>query len=583
MSDILPKYSFFPWLRKGIANKIDSLDNYSDNLANYTDIERAKIQLQVKIKGNDDPLTPIDTTTNIVSPGDIVGLKPESIIKSEPRNWITNFEPNYLPYVEFYDEDLPWRYTPAKADTDHRLRPWLFLVVLKEDEFNRIGTVGADLPIIELADGNGPTSAALPNANDIWAWAHVQFNGDVDPSDTANVGDAVNRLQSLLDDNPDLGYSRIICPRELEPGTDYYAFLIPSFETGRLAGLGVEDKIIGTVPAQAPSWGGTTLTWDETPDDTPTMVGIHNHLFGQFPVYHEFYFKTGSYGDFEYLVRQLVPRVMDPKVGRRAIDVQNPEFLLNAPISAGAGGDGTMMLEGALTVPGTTGLPYPWEPTNTEADAYRDQLAALVNLGEDIKGATFADPGTGNAYASVLIGGTSVEDDPIVAPPLYGRWHALRNTVEQDQDDPYHFWVEELNLDPRNRTVAGVGVSVVQQKQDLYMDMAWDQVGEVIDANKKLKWAQLSKEVLSATYRKHIAPLPAEKQLAVASKWQKRVRVGSETIYKRGFESVLPQATHNTAFRKIQRPNGPKMKKIDPTASINSTYGFCQYAYQNGN
>ena len=67
---------------------------------------------------------------NLYGPGDIVGIDPSAIVKVEPRDQITNFEPNYLPYIEFYDEDFPWRYTPAAPDTAlHRLRPWLALIV----------------------------------------------------------------------------------------------------------------------------------------------------------------------------------------------------------------------------------------------------------------------------------------------------------------------------------------------------------------------------------------------------------------------------------------------------------------------
>ena len=36
--------------------------------------------------------------------------------RTDPRPWITNYESNYLAAVEFYDEDFPWRYTPAPAD-----------------------------------------------------------------------------------------------------------------------------------------------------------------------------------------------------------------------------------------------------------------------------------------------------------------------------------------------------------------------------------------------------------------------------------------------------------------------------------
>ena len=54
-----------------------------------------------------------------------------AIVRLEPRDWITNFESNYFPAIDFYDEDFPWRYTPAAPDgTGLKLRPWVALVVL---------------------------------------------------------------------------------------------------------------------------------------------------------------------------------------------------------------------------------------------------------------------------------------------------------------------------------------------------------------------------------------------------------------------------------------------------------------------
>ncbi len=62
----------------------------------------------------------------IYGPGDIIGIQSKAIIKVDPhdRNLITNFEPNYFPYIEFYHEDFAWRYTPA-APQGNRLRPWI--------------------------------------------------------------------------------------------------------------------------------------------------------------------------------------------------------------------------------------------------------------------------------------------------------------------------------------------------------------------------------------------------------------------------------------------------------------------------
>ena len=98
---------------------------------------------------------PVHRDVALYGPGDIVGIDRARSSAAEPRHWITNFEPNYLPYVEFYDEDFPWRYTPAAADVGaHRLRPWIALVVLKESEFTEgKDLTGQPLPYFELAAG----------------------------------------------------------------------------------------------------------------------------------------------------------------------------------------------------------------------------------------------------------------------------------------------------------------------------------------------------------------------------------------------------------------------------------------------
>ena len=58
------------------------------------------------------------------------------VVRTEPRNWISNFEPNYLAFVEFYDEDFLWRYTPARPNGE-KLSPWLALLVLKAPDPDR--------------------------------------------------------------------------------------------------------------------------------------------------------------------------------------------------------------------------------------------------------------------------------------------------------------------------------------------------------------------------------------------------------------------------------------------------------------
>ena len=135
MTKPLGTYSFLPWLRQVLANQIQTADFDASVRV------RAQVTVQLELRGegvSGGPQTsPVNRPVALFGPGDIVGIERRAIVRIEPRNWITNFEPNYLPAIEFYDEDFPWRYTPAAPDGGlHRLRPWIMLLVLqKEIEF----------------------------------------------------------------------------------------------------------------------------------------------------------------------------------------------------------------------------------------------------------------------------------------------------------------------------------------------------------------------------------------------------------------------------------------------------------------
>src|SRR5262249_2498834 len=144
--------------------------------------------------------------------------------------------------------------------------------------------LGRPLPYIDVSK-----TSAFPPAAELWAWAHVHFNQSLASSSgelvTSDLGAVISRVQVTLGQNRDLAYSRMVCPRRLEDNTAYNAFVIPTFETGRLAGLGHD-------PGAAPH--ATFTAWDTYANKTePTFV----------PVYYRWYFRTGGRGDFEYLVR----------------------------------------------------------------------------------------------------------------------------------------------------------------------------------------------------------------------------------------------------------------------------------------
>jgi hypothetical protein len=550
LAPVLAQYSFIPWLRQGISNQITEIDDLGSG--NST-LQRATFEVNVKIKEKGGNL--LDTVAvdiSLVGPGDIIGMNDEAIVKTHPSNWVTNFQPTQLPYIEFYEEDFPWRYTPAIATHDHQLRPWLFLLVLKQDEFVRRDPLAGPLPSLSLTNGASP----FPPLDQTWAWAHVHINGNLDELGTldltqaADIQTAIQRFNDLVAEYPNLAVSRLVSPRQLEADTEYYAFLVPAFETGRLAGLGQDAT--GT-PAQAAAWGGATPPVD-------------------YPFYHEWYFKTGAAGDFEQLVRTLTPRLLDSSVGVQTVDLADPGYTLSYQDGSGPEA-GVIGMHSVLRVPGAGVKGYtedgfisgPWL-------TFLEKIQDLANLGEDVLMASFnasIDSVNQANQSNLYYLANTFVDDPVVSPPLYGRWHALQRTVDVDSLD----WINELNLDPRQRIAAGIGAEIVRRKQDELMEQAWDQLGEVIEANKKIDLAQIAKEIAHRLYQKHFVSLATADVLSISEPINARVRTSGsqEPVLNAIKSSTLPEEVIQGVGRKIRRVRGPLMKRLRKTMASGSS------------
>ncbi len=98
-------------------------------------------------------------------------------------------------------------------------------------------------------------------------------------------------------------------------------------------------------------------------------------------------------------------------------------------------------------------------------------------------------------------------DDPIIAPPLYGHWHALIDRLDPALAPTS--WFHRLNTDPRYRAAAGLGARVVRKNQEAYMREAWRQIGDVLRANETINRTQLGMLASEASYAKSIVALPS--------------------------------------------------------------------------
>jgi hypothetical protein len=529
----LGTYSFLPWLRQGLANQISSPD-FDTTVRVRAHVDVALEARGDKVGGGTQTLE-VKHAVSLFGPGDIVGIERRAIVRVEPRDWITNFEPNYLAHVEFYDEDFPWRYTPAAPDGNGRLRPWITLVVLREDEFTDGKNIkNKPLPYIDVKD-----LTMFPRADELWTAAHVHVNRTLAASDgefvSKNVNQVLPKLQAVLKENPDLAYSRILSTRKLAENTAYHAFVVPTFESGRLAGLGID---IGDIPA-------TLSAWD--PAARPEGQSV--------PYYHRWFFRTGASGDFETLVRLLVPKPVDPRVGIREMDVQFPGSNVRGVDKPELGG--ILKLGGALRPPHKV-PPEPPDKFETWDVPFprplQEDLGRLINL-----------PDTYQADG---------DPDPIITPPLYGTWHAMVKRVLTERDGsaivPNDNWVHRLNLDPRFRVAAGCGTRVIQDQQEEYMNAAWEQVGKVLEAQMKVRRAQFGLAVSEIWYDRHMTPMlgvSQQKTLLLMAPVNKRVLTGGLTVYHTMASSLVQPAMTSAALRRVVRPRGKLIRALPFTAT----------------
>jgi hypothetical protein len=536
VTDTVAHYTFLPWLRRGVSADLA----VADDLGEHPDagpVERASLPVDLSIVytprggGPEAAGGTVVKTVQVVGPGDVAGLKREAILRTEPVDGTLQFVASELVCIEFYEEDLPWRYTPAGVGgagaRRFKLRPWIALWVFEEAEIASFAQSNPPLPErMTLADG--VVDKALPPITETWAWAHVQVGRKL-----AQAGDVPGEIAAA----PDHALSRLMCLRRLRPDAAYHAVIVPAFETGRLTGLG---EPIDGVPAQKPSWGS---------------VGVPRP--NEFPVYYRWSFRTGTAGDFESLVRALVPRPATETFGRRVMDISQLGFGLDVPPHSA-----TVDLEGALQAPDQARTKFPDVPGSGLVDAVAVVLDLTGEL-QDPNAPARAHP-FHSASSSPAGFGAQVPDDPILVPPIYGRWHAGVDRIADAENDSDLAWLRELNLDPRSRAAAGLGAQAIQARQDELMERAWQQVGDFAEVNGRCRSAELSLEAGQAVFEKHMASANADRVLTLSEAFQRGVRRTGETrsAYREIKESRVPLAVQAPAFRRITRPQKRTVRQM---------------------
>ena len=525
--------TFLPWARAGAAATVNAAGTVMG-------ANRTTVQVELTVSKTPDQGTAtvipagqkagspsVTVTMPMLGPGDVVGLAPGQVIRTEPADGATGVLTTVFATVEFGDPTLPWLFTPAAENVawpggpatpggSHRLLPWICLVVVPDSEGIELNTAAGTLKIDSPADFR----QELPDLADAWAWAHVQYAGDLDADTTGTprppngtVQASATAAATWLAAHQNAGLSRLICPRQLAADTRYLACVVPTFMAGRVAGLGGSPD---PAAAAGPAWdvsaaGGQSLT---------------------LPVYHSFSFTTGTGGDFLSLAQLLV----------------------HPPQVAGSG-LGTTTL--TVSVPALTNPPSP--PTSV-----------LLDMPGMLQPAGTAPPTDPATFALVqrwlqnAISPTRGDPLPELRPTLYGAAQAAispADLITNFAGQPP--WFTTLNRDPRLRAAAALGKAVVAAQREQLVAAAWTQAEQGAQANALLTRAQLARAVGEHQSR-HLAGANSLGFLRLTSPHATRVWVTAGTLTGTIWSLVRdPSADPKLAavtsptYRRLTRPRGP--------------------------
>ncbi|KRE25568.1 hypothetical protein ASG82_18685 [Mycobacterium sp. Soil538] len=493
---------FISWSRRGAG---------TGTTAEVDGVRRSvSLPLQVTAAGRqvDAPSAPI----LLLGPADIEPLSADfGIVRRSPRPDGQPVEPNLMTCIEFDHPDIPWLFTP-EAVTDGKLRPWVMLVVAKmAREREREALRQSETTPYQVLSVNGDE---LPDPDNAWAFAHVQA-----VAATAADGAAATR------DNPysPAVRSRLLCPTRLDECSRYFAAVVPVYEAARRQGVG-----------EGEAHGGSPI-WHR--DDNPRL-----------PVYDGWFFETGPKGDFEQLARRLSP-LTGKQTDELGIGVRQVAFETRAALMQRQDDGESEIYHDVLAVPtAITRIadPGPFEPPSATTDPAPDVDALHFRLKQLVDIVAGAQP-----------------EDPIVGPPLYGQWHACRNSIDEHPEngtlapvpaDSRQTWVEQLNANPFLRIAAGLGTRLVQHDQEEYVAEAWRQLADVAAANRRTRWAtMLSASTAVIQNKLKLAPPVVALQTMSPAVTRLRATDGQETVFAELQKTTLPVEAISAALTRTSR------------------------------
>lgn len=378
----------------------------------------------------------------VLGPADVKSLRENAVSFQFPAedSSVPIFK-GYVPFIEFHEADLPWRYSPVNVSDDD-FRPWMTLIAVKEEEMETMVMPDYTKAARFKISSEERYREIFPDKNLAAKAAHVQKESEEPDS---------------------IGISRILCTSTLAEGCRYVALLIPSYELGRLSGLG--QSLEGTALGR--------MAWEDT---LQAQMSRPEGLC--FPVFRKWKFRTSTVrADFTTLASLLkftgvedyakLKTRLDVDISNSGLDHEGKEqdSVIDVPVALKALED---------TKP------------REESAAYTEALEELLELNPVLEENTS--------------GTINMDEDPWVVPPVYGARHMLTGKDGfGNAGDP----VTEVNLRLRNRIAAGLGGMVVSKNQEEFVNRAWNKVTKINSLNRQIREYCEMKEVNGNAASRH--------------------------------------------------------------------------------
>ena len=616
-------YYFIPCLREGLTAAISKGGTAGQRTEiNVTLHAQARVIATDKYKPE-----PITKRVQLYGPGDVLGFHRRIVTRTDPVHNTGNFEPNYFPAIEFNEPDFAWRFTADKADdTHHSLTPWITLIVLiaekgQEEFTDETSSIQSKASCIRV------NPDFLPDLEYAWQWAHVQVTSE--HGELSESG-----LKDIINNHPEQVICRLMSPRRLRPQTLYNAFVVPTFKLGMAASgipgvvgddLNANDKswIKGstgriTLPYYYKWEFRTSLRGDfeyllrllktrklpglgtrdmncEKPGygiSGINRAGIRsqdNHNLKLEGALQSIETKYTPWGNDRY-ESIITPETFQEEIAQKLLNKPTRDLgLLPEEQDSGRfthSGISTSSINDITIRPGDDGISVRFTWTTAQESTLRidygltseygnceyrsretDHELTLTGL---VPNKQYFYKISGIRGIGIVEGTFDLPELPSVVPPIYGRWHRGKQTVDPQDPDK---WINTLNLDPRHRAAAGLGTQVINKQQEALMASAWEQLGDLLRINRMLSKAQVGRDS-GRNLHQRMDEMHLDQFLSYTAPVQKRVimenpcaqddneqpkKISIDQFIKKN--TRIPLGMMDPAFRSIARRRGPIRKR----------------------